>query len=171
MAHASEKTILVVDDEPDVRNFLATCINDAGFKVETAVDGIDALDKIKENKPDLMTVDMVMPRHSGITLMRKLRQNKEWENIPVIVITAHAKDEFGSEDVKKFEAFAAHHRPKYFMDKPITPAKLVKAIGEILEVEIEADESAIGERQRIQELVKDTDPDTLKKILDVLKKE
>ena len=72
-------------------------------------------DKVKANKPDLMTLDMVMPRHSGITLMRKLRQNKEWSDIPVIVITAHAQDEFGSEDAKKFEAFAAHHRPKYFM--------------------------------------------------------
>jgi CheY-like chemotaxis protein len=170
MAHASEKTVLVVDDEPDVRNFLATCISDAGFKVETAIDGIDALEKIKANKPDLMTVDMVMPRHSGITLMRKLRQNKEWENIPVIVITAHAKDEFGSEDVQKLEAFAAHHRPKFFMDKPITPAKLVKAIGDILEVEIEAAETATGNREKIQELMRDTDPNTLKKVLDMLKK-
>ena len=119
MALASEKRILVVDDEPDVRNFLATCIEDAGFDVETAVDGVDALDKIKARKPDLMTLDMVMPRHSGITLMRKLRQKKEWADIPVIVITAHAQDEFGSEDVQKFDAFAARHRPKYVLEKPI----------------------------------------------------
>jgi len=44
MAHASEKKILVVDDEPDVRNFLVACIEDAGFKVEFAVDGVDALE-------------------------------------------------------------------------------------------------------------------------------
>ena len=73
MAKASEKRILVVDDEPDVRNFLATCIEDAGFLVETACDGEDALEKIKANAPDLMTLDMVMPRRSGISLMRKLR--------------------------------------------------------------------------------------------------
>jgi len=174
MAHASEKNILVVDDEPDVRNFLAACIEDAGFNVETAVDGVDALDKVKAKAPDLMTLDMVMPRHSGITLMRKLRQNEKWASIPVIVITAHAQDEFGSEEIKKFEAFAAHHRPKYFMDKPVTPAKLVKAIGEILEVEIASDmvegKSETDEREKIKKLISQTDPDTLKKVLDVLGK-
>ena len=46
MAHASEKKVLVVDDEPDVRNFLAACIEDAGFQVATAVDGADALQKL-----------------------------------------------------------------------------------------------------------------------------
>lgn len=173
MAHASEKTILVVDDEPDVRNFLATCIEDAGFRVEIAVDGVDALDKIKANPPDLMTLDMVMPRHSGINLMRKLRQNEEWATIPVIVITAHARDEFGSEDIKKFEAFAAHHRPKHFMEKPVTPAKLVKAIAEILQVEIASDmsiEATSGEREKVKKLIGDTDPETLKKVLDILNK-
>lgn len=173
MAHASEKRVLVVDDEPDVRNFVAACIEDAGFQVETAVDGVDALEKVKANKPDLMTLDMVMPRQSGIRLMHKLRQNEEWSDIPVIVITAHAQDEFGSEDIKKFDAFATHHRPKYFMEKPVTPSTLVKAIGEILEVEI-TDASEAGpadpEKQRIQKLLDSTDPDTLKKVLDVLNK-
>jgi len=168
MALASEKRILVVDDEPDVRNFLATCIEDAGFDVETAVDGVDALDKIKARKPDLMTLDMVMPRHSGINLMRKLRQNKEWAEIPVIVITAHAQDEFGSEDVQKFDAFAARQRPKHVLEKPITPASLVKAIGEILEVEIEEERS---EKDKAKQLIDGTDTDTLKKVLEMLKDE
>lgn len=174
MVHASERRILVVDDEPDVRNFLATCIEDAGFTVETATDGVDAMEKIKVNKPDLMTLDMVMPRHSGIKLMRKLRQNEEWADIPVIVITAHAQDEFGSEDAKRFEAFAAHHRPKFFLEKPVTPAKLVKAIGEILEVEIdvddEGDKAPSSEKDQVRKLIDQTDPDTLKKILEMLDK-
>jgi CheY-like chemotaxis protein len=175
VTHSSEKRILVVDDEPDVRNFLATCIEDAGFEVETAVDGMDALEKIKSNKPDLMTLDMVMPRHSGIKLMRKLRQNEDWADIPVIVITAHAQDEFGSEDAKKFEAFAAHHRPKFFIEKPVTPAKLVKAIGEILEVDIDTDDEDSGEpgseKEKVRKLINDTDPETLKKVLEMLDKQ
>ena len=172
MAHASEKRILVVDDEPDVRNFLATCIEDAGFQIETAVDGQDAMEKIKANKPDLMTLDMVMPRHSGIKLMRKLRQNEEWADIPVIVITAHAQDEFGSEDAKRFEAFTSHHRPKFFLEKPVTPSKLVKAIGEILEVEIDLEDegAASSEKEKARKLLNETDPDTLKKILEMLDK-
>jgi CheY-like chemotaxis protein len=170
MVHASERKVLVVDDEPDVRNFLATCIEDAGFTVETAIDGVDALEKIKAGKPDLMTLDMVMPRHSGIKLMRKLRQNEEWADIPVIVITAHAQDEFGSEDAKRFEGFAAHHRPKFFLEKPVTPATLVKAIGEILEVEIDVDDDGDSEKEQVRKLIDKTDPDTLKKVLEMLDK-
>ncbi len=172
MAHASEKNILVVDDEPDVRNFLAACIEDAGFKVETAVDGIEALEKIEANPPDLMTLDMVMPRQSGIQLMRKLRRNDKWAKIPVIVITAHAHDEFGSEDIKEFEAFAARHRPRYTMEKPVTPARLVKAIKEILNVEIDETEekTLTSEREAIRKLINVSDPETLKKIHDMLNK-
>jgi len=62
MIPASKKKILVVDDEPDVRNFLAACIEDAGFKVITAIDGVDALEKVAKDPPDLITMDMVMPR-------------------------------------------------------------------------------------------------------------
>ena len=106
MALASEKKVLVVDDEPDVRNFLAACIEDAGFQVKTAVDGADALEKLQEDPPDLMTLDMVMPRVSGINLMRQIRGMEGFTRLPVIVITAHAHDEMGSDDIKDFNAFA-----------------------------------------------------------------
>ena len=82
MAQASEKKILVVDDEPDVRNFLAACLEDAGFIVETAVDGIDALEKVEAFSPDLMTLDMVMPRMPGIKVIRELRKQKSGPNCP-----------------------------------------------------------------------------------------
>lgn len=172
MAHASEKNILVVDDEPDVRNFLAACIEDAGFNVETAVDGIEALEKIEANPPDLMTLDLVMPRLSGIQLMRKLRRNDKWANIPVIIITAHAHDELGSEDIEKFTAFAMRHRPRYTMEKPVTPARLVKAIREILNVEIDEPEEKplTNEREAIKKMVSVSDSETLKKVRDMLNK-
>ncbi len=173
MARALEKTILVVDDEPDVRNFLATYLEDAGFNIETAIDGTEALEKVKANIPDLITLDMVMPRKSGIQVMRTLRDNKEWATIPVIVITAHARDELGSEDIKEFSAFTTRHRPKFIMEKPITPAKLLKTIGEILDVEIEVKEekpgSQIDQRQNIKSLIDNTDPETIKKISELLK--
>jgi len=174
MVHASEKRILVVDDEPDVRNFLVACIEDAGFKVASAIDGVDALEKIETNVPDLITLDMVMPRKSGINLMRKLRKNEKWAGIPVIVITAHAHDEFGSEDIKEFNAFATRHRPKITMEKPVTPERLVKAICEILKVEPNPDEckamlSSDGKNELIQ-MICDSDEETLKKIREALKK-
>ena len=173
MAHASEKKILVVDDEPDVRNFLAACMEDAGFDVETASDGVDALEKVKARVPDLMTLDMVMPRKSGIQLMRNLRDKKEWSSIPVIVITAHAHDEFGSDDIKEFSAFAIRHRPRYTMEKPITPEKLMKAVGKILDVKIDLEKDTTAEklddRDLIKNLIDQSNPDTLDKIKEMLK--
>ncbi len=170
MAHASEKRILVVDDEPDVRNFLAACIEDAGFVVETARDGVEALEKIEANPPDLMTLDMVMPRKSGISVIRTLRENERYKSLPVIVITAHAHDEFGSEDIKNFNAFASGLRPRYTMEKPVTPEKLVNSIADILKVEtdnVPAD-SENPEYESVVKMVRKSDPDTLSRIKDLL---
>jgi len=172
MAHASEKKILVVDDEPDVRNFLASCIEDAGFIVDTAVDGQDALEKVADDTPDLMTLDMVMPRKSGIKVIRTLREDERYANLPIIVITAHARDEFGSEDIKEFNAFASGLKPRYTIEKPVTPEKLIKSICEILGVsqEAEVEEKApVTERDKIINLIKSSDKDTLNKITELLK--
>lgn len=172
MALASEKKILVVDDEPDVRNFLATCIMDAGFQVETACDGAQALEKLQADPPDLMTLDMVMPRVSGINLMRQLRGMEQFARLPVIVITAHAHDELGSEDIKGFNAFTSGMRPRYTMEKPVTPRKLVKAIREILDVDIEETSAAANddERQKLIRMIGRTDGETLNKIRSLLAK-
>ncbi len=169
MAYASEKKILVVDDEPDVRNFLVTCIEDAGFRVETAANGDEALQKIEAEPPDLMTLDMVMPRKSGIQVMRTLRENPKFKNLPVIVITAHAHDEFGSEDLKSFNAFVSGHRPRYTMEKPVSPHKLVKAICEILSVNAAKDtDKSSSDQDTILRLVQNSDQETLQKIKTML---
>jgi CheY-like chemotaxis protein len=170
MANAQDKKVLVVDDEPDVRNFLAACIEDAGFQVDTAVDGVNALEKVESNPPDLITLDMVMPRKSGINVIRTLRADERWANLPIIVITAHAHDEFGSEDIRIFNAFASGQRPKYTMEKPITPQKIVAAICEILNVQLpEADhEAPQSEREKLMRLISESDPETLKKIQSAL---
>ncbi|MCK5784429.1 MAG: response regulator [Desulfobacterales bacterium] len=170
MTKASEKRILVVDDEPDVRKFIAACVEDAGFNVDTAKDGEDALEKIKADPPDLMTLDMVMPKISGIQVLRRLRKNKEWAEIPVIVITAHASDEMGSEDIKQFTAFTSGQGPKHVLEKPITPASLVKAICKILDVDPEEAIKQSTEKNEVKSLINACDPDTLKKIRDMLNK-
>ncbi len=172
MAHASEKRVLVVDDEPDVRNFLATCIEDAGFQVDTACDGAEALKKVQADPPDLMTLDMVMPRVSGINLMRQLRSMERFAQLPVIVITAHAHDEMGSEDIKDFNAFASGTKPRYTMEKPVTPKKLVTAIRDILGVDVaeEATSEADDDRVAVMKMISKTDEGTLKKIQALLNK-
>ena len=171
MTSAAEKKILVVDDEPDVRSFLATCIEDAGFIVDTAKDGAEALEKVQAESPDLITLDMVMPRVSGIGFMRQLRAMDKFTNLPVIVITAHAHDDLGSEDIKGFNAFASGLKPRYTMEKPITPTKLVSAIREILGVESdETTDAEDADRMDLMRKVGTANAETLLKIKDLLSK-
>lgn len=166
MALASEKRILVVDDEPDVRDFLSTCLEDAGFQVETAIDGLEALEKIAENPPDLITLDLLMPRISGIKMMRKLRKSEAWKQIPVIIVTAHAKDELGRKDLEELYAEEVTPVPEHIIEKPITPSRLVAGIAKILEVQTELEISS--ERSDILNAIKTCSPDKLKEIQSLL---
>ncbi len=166
MALASDKKILVVDDEPDVRDFLSTCLEDAGFKVETAIDGFDALEKIEKELPDLITLDLVMPRISGIKLMRKLRKNEAWKKIPVIIVTAHAKDELGQKDLEELYAEEVRPSPEHILEKPITPSNLVTGIGKILNVQTSVDIAA--DRSDVANMIKTCSPEKLKEIQNML---
>jgi len=172
MVKASEKKILVVDDEPDVRNFLTTCIQDAGFMVDSAVDGQDALEKIEKEIPDLMTLDMVMPRKSGIELIRTLRKNDKWSKLPVIVITAHARNEFASEDIKSFSAFTSGLKPRRTIEKPVTPEVLVNTICQILDVEPEIDvttaEGLSSDEEKLVKMIQNSDSKILQQIKKLL---
>ncbi len=166
MTLASEKKILVVDDEPDVRDFISACLEDAGFQIRSAVDGVDALEKIEEEIPDLMTLDMVMPRKSGLSLMRKLRKNDLWQDIPVIIITAHAKDELAQDDVKELLVSSESKQSnRHLLEKPIVPSKLIDLVCGILNVSTDED---LGKREDLISAIKHADGDTLHEIRKVL---
>ena len=172
MFKASDKKILVVDDEPDVRNFLTACIEDAGFQVDSAVDGQDALEKIEKELPDLMTLDMVMPRKSGIELIRTLRKNDDWAGLPVIVITAHARNEFASEDIKSFNAFTSGLKPRRTIEKPVTPEVLVKTICDILQVEPDVPEppkEISADEEKLLKMLREGDGKMRQQVSDFLK--
>ena len=166
MPDESSKKILVVDDEPDIRNFLSACLEDSGFLVDTAKDGVEALEKVTADPPDLITLDLVMPRRSGVWVIRELQKNERWANIPVIVITAHARDELGTDEIKALSAFTANMRPRYNIEKPVTPEKIVKAIRDVLHLpEPPARETTrAGEKDLVADMIKNADPDTLKQI-------
>ncbi len=87
MTDPSEKRVLVVDDEPDVRNFISACIEDAGFNVETAENGLEALEILKKKRVEVIISDLMMPKMTGIELLREVR--KHYPMTHVIVITGY----------------------------------------------------------------------------------
>jgi len=135
MEEEKKKTILVVDDEPDIRLFLKTVLEDAGFEAMTADNGKHALERIKDHKPDLISVDLVMPRMGGLKLIKYLQKNPQLAGIPFIVVTAHARDELGREDFLKLKAEKFLVGPHSYMEKPIVPSEYIKMINVRLGVE------------------------------------
>ncbi len=89
----SEGHILVVDDEEMNRDMLARRLQRRGFEVSTAVDGVDALEKIAEQEFDLVVLDIMMPRMNGIEVLERLRDNASLTDLPVIMATAKSDSE------------------------------------------------------------------------------
>jgi CheY-like chemotaxis protein len=86
----SKKKILVVDDERDVVEFLTDLLKDNGYAVTPAYDGAEAMALISQETPDLILLDLEMPKETGTGLYRKLHNKKEYKDIPVVVISGLA---------------------------------------------------------------------------------
>lgn len=80
--------ILIVDDEPDIVEFISYNLKNKGYLIATAKDGVEALKKAKEFKPDLILLDVMMPHKDGIQTLKELRQYPEFEHTAVIFLTA-----------------------------------------------------------------------------------
>ncbi len=81
------KKVLIVDDEKDLREAIKTALSYEGYTTETAEDGVEGFTKAHEFKPDLILLDILMPKQNGIDMLKSLR-NEEWgKTIPVIVMT------------------------------------------------------------------------------------
>lgn len=84
----SEKYILVVDDDPDLVETVALMLESKGCEVGKAYDGIEGEESIKERRPDLVILDIMMPRKDGYVLCAEMKANEETRDIPVILLTA-----------------------------------------------------------------------------------
>jgi CheY-like chemotaxis protein len=83
-----DKVILVVDDSATVRKFVAASLNMKGFRVITAADGIEALEKMPADKFDLIILDLNMPDMDGFEFMRSVRETPEYSEIPIIILSS-----------------------------------------------------------------------------------
>lgn len=174
MATPSEKTVLVVDDEPDVLLFLQTALEDAGFNVVTASNGDEALEKVKASPPHFISCDLVMPRKSGVRFLHELRRHKEWSRIPVVVVTAHARDELGAPDLRDILDGKVLSGPQVYLEKPVRAEDFVNMVKRELGIEDEAQPAAQGGqsaenlKKQVQELLNSADPEALKEAVRIL---
>ena len=87
-----KKYILVIDDEEDIVLVLKARLENAGYEVDCAFDGKEGLEKIKQRKPDLAVIDIMMPEINGSTLCGMMKFDNRYKDIPVILLTARGRD-------------------------------------------------------------------------------
>lgn len=119
------KKILLVEDEKNIVLGVTICLRSAGLEVDVAEDGMEALRKIEGSKPDLVLLDLVMPKLNGLDALKSMKENKATKDIPVIVLSARAQEE----DIQRAMDLGASD----YMAKPFKPAELLEVIQRVLE--------------------------------------
>ena len=116
-----QKRILVVDDEPSTIAFVTSVIEDMGdFAIFSAQNGDDGIKIAKQELPDLIILDVIMPKKDGFTTFCELKQDENTAHIPIIMLSG--LHEMG--DMIRGDALPVDARPELFVDKPIEPKKL-----------------------------------------------
>ncbi len=141
MSHLESKIALVVDDEPAQVEFVSAILDDQKMKTISASNGKEAMQKITETKPDVILLDLMMSEESGMKFFNQLKKNKDYEDIPVIVVSGASQktgvdlksmiyeEEFAE---RKKKAFGIDAKPDAYIEKPVDPTKLVDIIRDFL---------------------------------------
>jgi two-component system chemotaxis response regulator CheY len=119
------KHILIVDDSKTVRNLVAFIMKKEGFKVTTAEDGLDGLEKLySASEVDLIVSDVNMPRMDGLTFIKTVREQEAYRDIPIVVLSTEGQDK----DIQTGLTVGAN----LYMVKPAQPEKLVRNVKMLL---------------------------------------
>lgn len=132
------ETILVVEDLEQIRELLKVTLNFHGYAVETASNGLEALELIENEQPALIITDLLMPKMDGYAMIYRLRRNKDTRDIPIIVLSAT----YVSSEDKEFALSLGAVR---FLEKPIDTADFLLTVGETLTLGIESREKKLDD--------------------------
>ncbi|MFH1540176.1 MAG: response regulator [bacterium] len=127
---ALPKKILIVDDEPDTVAFLQMILEDNGYTTVATTQPDDVLGLVRDQNPDLITLDVLMPNKTGVKVYRELRKTSEFAKIPIVVITGvNPGDYIQTGDASSNGA----PPPDAFIEKPIDSRKLLDLIRKLIE--------------------------------------
>lgn len=123
--------LLVIDDDPDIRDVLSVFLQAEGFEVITAVDGLEGLEMIKAETPDLIVLDLMMPQVDGFDVCNTLRDPRwaRWSKIPIVVLTS-VREEASR---KRYELETGMRMDvDDYVEKPLDPDVLLERVRNIL---------------------------------------
>lgn len=118
------KKILLVEDEKNIILGVRTCLDAVGYQVEVVEDGVAAIESVRREMPDLMLLDLMLPKLDGFEVLNILKKERATKDIPVIVLTAKAEEE----DRQR----AVEHGADAYMTKPFRPQELWDILNKFL---------------------------------------
>ncbi len=121
---SDQKRVLVVDDEPDVLLLCRVNLEFEGYEVSTAPDGEAGLAACRELRPDVVLLDVMMPKMDGWQVLEAIKGDEELKQIPVVMLTAKVQDE---DQIRGWSAGAAE-----YITKPFSPLSLSQVIGDVI---------------------------------------
>ena len=148
----NKRNILIVEDDSDVRDYLQHELQ-RYFVIDSANDGKEALERIEYEKPELIVTDAIMPIMDGFELIRRIRSNSEWNDIPIIMLTALSSE---ADNLKGIKAGA-----EAYIKKPFSPNMLIVRISKLLEqrdkLKVSYAKDVVGNVSTPEVLIKDAD--------------
>lgn len=123
--------VLIVDDDPDMRLAIASVLNSRCYQIIEACDGEEALMKLREEKPDIMLLDLLMPRMDGFAVIKEMRGNpaKGYPDVPILVISSIREDA----SHRRYELEMGHKLDvDDYIEKPIEPFVLLQRVEKLL---------------------------------------
>ena len=119
-----KKVILIADDSPTIRKFVAFSLTMQGFEVLAAKDGMEAIEQLPAKKVDLIITDLNMPNLDGFELIKSIRQNQDYVELPIIILSSLA----GSEEIEKGMSCGANS----YLVKPFDPKRIQYEVAKYL---------------------------------------
>lgn len=127
---SQKKRILVVDDDPDFCDVVQSKLEGLDVDVELAYDGVEGMDRVKANPPDVIVLDVMMPEKDGFQMCREVKQNPQYQDIPVIMLTAVA-DHIADTAYSQYDAMSME-ADDYIPKGPDCSTQVVKSVQEFL---------------------------------------
>ncbi len=128
-ADEEARSIMIVDDETDIVLYLDTLLRDHGYRVIQARSAEEAWEKLQEEKPDLLCLDIMMPKQSGIALYRKLKLDPLYKDVPVIFISAFStRKDFSGRGFRKLVPEREVPEPDAYLEKPLNIGNFLSTV-------------------------------------------
>jgi len=128
------KQILLVDDDRNTAKYLSAVLSDNGYDPILAYDGSEGLAKVKQSTPDLIVLDVMMPKKTGFVLFKQLKEDKRYRDIPILMISGVAGDNLREALKQKIQEMreVGSVRPEMFLDKPVEPDSFIAKVRQLI---------------------------------------